>query len=358
MSLLRFYYEAMEEIIKKFWKKEASEKEQIELLQQLNKENPELYEKLKKQFELRLYNANQTESVKEEKFEKILKELHQKIKISQTHKTKWLPSRFYKVAAMVAFLLMAAGVFYLTIPGSSKPADKDSNNIAVIENPHDNKIMSLVLTDGSTVKLYPNSAINYAVSFGVDNRSISLTGKAFFKVAKNKKLPFVVEANHYTTTALGTEFTVDSYSEEIKIHLYEGKVVIQSISPTHQFDPVYLQPGQGFGINKNSGEKILYDKKQSVKPEMISNKVKLISINSDETADEILKFRKENLKKVWDTLSEKYGKTIKYDNEEIEGLTFTGEISLADPLNEPVSRLCYLNELKFTEKGDEIIIHK
>lgn len=345
----------MEEIIKKFWQKEITEQERKALLEQISKENPELYESLKTQF----YNSEKGISIKEEKFKKVLKQLHEKINISHT-KTKWLlPPLFYKVAAMVAFLFMAAGIYYLTIPENLKSEELNSTNFTRIENPHDNKIMNLILTDGSKVKLYPNSAIDYTTSFGKENRNLSLQGKAYFQVAKNKELPFTVESDTYTTTALGTEFLVNSKSEKLQVKLYEGSVVVKSTAKSKfQIQSVYLKPGEEFNIDTKTGlyNHNLLNHKQS---QSESEQIRFTQNHDARTENiQILKYKKERLKIVLDELSKNYGKPIIYKSSEIDGLTFTGAIYLDEKLTNSIKTLCQLNGLNYTENKDEIIIHK
>lgn len=350
----------MEEIIKKFWQKKITEQELKELLQQLGKEDPELYEQLKKQFELRLYNTNRQESVREEKFEKILKQLHDKIRTSQTGKTKWLlTDQFYKVAAVVAFIFLAAGIWYLSTPGQLNPLELNKADFTRIENTHDDKVMNLKLKDGSQIKLYPNSSIDYPASYGIENRNLSLEGKAYFKVARNKDLPFVVIADNYTTTALGTEFLVYSQAEKLQVKLYEGSVVVKSTAKSKfKFESVYLKPGEEFNINTKTG---FYNhstinhkefKSGSGQVEFTENK------NATSGKIQVLKYKKESLKMVLDELSKHYGKPIKYQSSEIGGLTFTGDIYLDEKLTNSIRTLCQLNGLNYTENKDEIIIHK
>lgn len=66
---------------------------------------------------------------------------------------------------------------------------------------------TVALGDGSSVELSTGSAIS--VAFTGHERRIRLhDGEAWFKVARNPALPFVVESAGGTTTALGTAFAV------------------------------------------------------------------------------------------------------------------------------------------------------
>ncbi len=66
------------------------------------------------------------------------------------------------------------------------------------------------LSDGSVVWLRPNSEITYSKKFDCDIREIELVGQAYFKVRTDSLWPFVVRANGFSITALGTEFIMNT----------------------------------------------------------------------------------------------------------------------------------------------------
>ena len=66
---------------------------------------------------------------------------------------------------------------------------------------------SLALEDGSSIKLNAMSRIR--VRFTATRRDIELIeGQAFFRVAKDKTRPFIVESKGTQVRAVGTEFDV------------------------------------------------------------------------------------------------------------------------------------------------------
>ena len=64
-------------------------------------------------------------------------------------------------------------------------------------------------------------------------------------MAKNKQLPFVVDAFGFEVKAVGTEFNVKAYQEDaiIETTMVEGKVTLQH-STEAILDGVYLTPNQ------------------------------------------------------------------------------------------------------------------
>ncbi|MBO9572328.1 MAG: FecR family protein [Chitinophagaceae bacterium] len=100
----------------------------------------------------------------------------------------------------------------------------------------------LTLADGTRVWLNAASSITYPTAFTGNKREVSITGEAYFEVAKNAQQPFHVKTPKEEITVLGTEFNVHAYNEEpSKTSLIEGSVKIN--------DRI-LQPGQAF-INGN-----------------------------------------------------------------------------------------------------------
>jgi len=64
----------------------------------------------------------------------------------------------------------------------------------------------LVLADGTKVWLNAASSLRYPTSFTGKDRTVELTGEAYFEVAKNKNQPFNVKSATQTVQVLGTHF--------------------------------------------------------------------------------------------------------------------------------------------------------
>ncbi|MBO9571917.1 MAG: FecR family protein, partial [Chitinophagaceae bacterium] len=72
----------------------------------------------------------------------------------------------------------------------------------------------LILPDGSKVWLNSASSIKYPTVFQGKNRIVELSGEAYFDIKENKKLPFIVKTQKAEVLVLGTEFNINSYSDE------------------------------------------------------------------------------------------------------------------------------------------------
>jgi len=115
----------------------------------------------------------------------------------------------------------------------------------------------LALADGSKVWLNAASSIRFPTLFGSKERTVEITGEAYFEVAKDAARPFKVIVNSQAEVeVLGTHFDINAYDNEttIKTTLLEGRVKISKGKLTR-----YLMPGQQAQINKNNEIKIVND---------------------------------------------------------------------------------------------------
>lgn len=112
---------------------------------------------------------------------------------------------------------------------------------------------SLVLADGSKVWLNAESGIRFPSTFLGNQRTVEVTGEAYFEVASDPDKPFKVfihpSANETGSTeieVLGTHFNIYAYQNESvsRITLLEGSVKILNENATNT-----LKPGQQAQIN-------------------------------------------------------------------------------------------------------------
>jgi len=110
---------------------------------------------------------------------------------------------------------------------------------------------SLVLADGTKVWLNAASSLRYPASFSGRERSVEITGEAYFEVAKNAAMPFVVKktGTDYRIQVLGTSFNVNAYDDEqaVRTTLLQGSVRIRKGS-----NSTMLKPGQQALIDNGS----------------------------------------------------------------------------------------------------------
>ncbi|WP_343528423.1 FecR domain-containing protein [Sphingomonas sp.] len=84
---------------------------------------------------------------------------------------------------------------------------------------------TVILADGSTMMLDADTGVR--VRFTDNRRELTLDhGRASFKVAKNPLRPFAVTSGKSMVVAVGTAFSVEQLSDEVRVALYEGRVAV------------------------------------------------------------------------------------------------------------------------------------
>lgn len=111
------------------------------------------------------------------------------------------------------------------------------------------KEYSIVLSDGTEIILNADSKLTFPTLIKGEERVVELEGEAYFKVAKNKEMPFVVKTDKIETRVLGTEFNVKAYKgSNPHITLIEGEVIVNVPEINKE---VKLQPGEDISYINN-----------------------------------------------------------------------------------------------------------
>lgn len=91
------------------------------------------------------------------------------------------------------------------------------------------------LPDGSTLYLNRQSDVDYPETFASDERSVKLSGEAYFAVKHDSERPFTIVAGDIRITVLGTKFDVRNYNEKtISVVVNEGRVRVETINGDQQ----------------------------------------------------------------------------------------------------------------------------
>ncbi len=119
----------------------------------------------------------------------------------------------------------------------------DTNSIAT----PNGEQFSVVLADGSRVRLNAGSFLRYPVFF-TGKREVYLTGEACFEVNADPSDPFIVHVNGESVNALGTVFNIKAYREErtTKVTLVTGAINVnigEKVQPLHTSQQLNYQPG-------------------------------------------------------------------------------------------------------------------
>lgn len=152
--------------------------------------------------------------------------------------SKWVVE-LMKIAA-VALIVAVASYSLLKVP-SSMPEPVSLSRVIV---PNGSQ-STVILADGSTVKLNAGSELVYPSQFDDAERKVELKGEAYFQVKHNAHHPFIVSAGELDVKVLGTEFNVMAYpdADRIETTLVTGSVALNT-KGADQSGQVFLRPGQ------------------------------------------------------------------------------------------------------------------
>ena len=168
--------------------------------------------------------------------------------------------KYQKIAAVILLPFIAFSV-YITL----NQINQDQAYFETIA--ESGQKSTLVLPDGTKVWLNSDSRLRYPDTFGKRNRTVQLTGEAYFEVAKDKRRPFLVEAGEVNIRVLGTTFNIKAYPDENEIEtiLLEGSIELTArLDAKSALKPVIMEPGQSLRFNKveNKLQHIPFDKEE------------------------------------------------------------------------------------------------
>lgn len=205
----------------------------------------------------------------------------------------------------------------------------------------------VTLPDSSKVTLQPRSKLRFSTVFGKEERKVCLEGEAFFEVAHNEKVPFLVHVNRLTTKVLGTSFTVKAFRSEsnVTVEVMTGKVSVymnKKREKDTKTDEIILTPNQ----------KIVYDKTVNKLSRMIVDVPKVIV-----PAEEFRRMRFESapVGQIFNAIEKVYGVDIVYDQKKFSGCMLTTAISDGDIYNR-LDIICKVIGASYEIKEDRIVI--
>ncbi|MCD2425346.1 FecR domain-containing protein [Niabella pedocola] len=189
----------------------------------------------------------------------------------------------------------------------------------------------LTLSDGSVVHLNTNSNLSYGAGFGRGTREVYLTGEAFFEVAHNPDIPFIVHTAEADIKVLGTVFNVRDYMDESKMETSLLKGSIELALATNKDRRIRLHPSDKVVIEKLSGTTA------------DSRTVRLTNINVTDSVvletswlQNKLAFADKSFSEIALDLKHRFGLTVVFKNPEVEHYRYTGvfdDSNAADVLN-------------------------
>jgi ferric-dicitrate binding protein FerR (iron transport regulator) len=198
----------------------------------------------------------------------------------------------------------------------------------------------VMLPDGTKVWLNSGSKITFSNAFGKSSRDLKLEGEAYFAVAKNKEIPFVVHTSAINITALGTAFNVKAYDDDdiIETTLEEGSVKIESVTKTGKVSvPLILKPKQKAVFNKTgvtqTASKPVQETLKPAEKTVVQTKSELLQVDSvadtkpyTSWKDSRWIFRHEKLEDLVRKLERRYDVEISFKDNSLKTYSFSGSL--------------------------------
>lgn len=207
------------------------------------------------------------------------------------------------------------------------------------------KTFQVQLSDGTLIHLNAGTTFRYPEKFiKGNNRMVFVDGEAYFEVAKDKKHPFIVNANGINIRVTGTKFNVSNYKEDVKkkIVLVEGSVSIYKSKEVYNATKAsLLKPGFKAEWDKNK------------------NNIAIDKVDIDSYTAWIngqLVFKNNPFSEIRKKLERKYNVTIINNNLSLEKNTFSAVFDL-ETIEEVMEVLNRSYGIKYEIKQNEITIY-
>ncbi len=192
----------------------------------------------------------------------------------------------------------------------------------------------LRLPDGTNIWLNADSRISYAADLArTDTREVRLEGEAYFEVAKDLRRPFVLTTAREQIRVLGTQFNVNSYSDETtgRTTLVEGSVGINGNT--------ILMPGQQAIVDRYG-------------------KIRLATVNVSKVVawkNGKFVFESAPLESVMKKIGRWYNVEPIYKGT-VSERTFSGTLSRFEDIQKLLDKISYTSDVRFKLEGRRVIV--
>ncbi len=201
---------------------------------------------------------------------------------------------------------------------------------------------SIKLSDGTKVWLNSESKLKYPESFisGQAREVTLMYGEAYFEVTpstENNNDHFVVVSSDQEIEVLGTKFNVNTYTSNLtKSTLVEGKIYLKANKVQHE-----LMPGQQAVYNSNN-------KTIDIKAIDVYNEISWIH--------GVFSFKEKSFEDIMAVLSRWYDVDVKYLNNEVKQVKFTGTLSKNQSLENVLSVITRTTSMTYKIQEHVILV--
>jgi ferric-dicitrate binding protein FerR (iron transport regulator) len=202
----------------------------------------------------------------------------------------------------------------------------------------------VILPDGSTVWLNASTSLKYPTAFAGNERKVEIEGEAYFEIAKNEAMPFIVTAGNSEIKVLGTHFNVSAYSDDkvLKTTLLEGSVefsLAKQAGNSNEGSAIKLQPGQQVQLDE-------------------ANTLAVVEVDTEEAIawkNGLFIFNNEDLGSIMQKITRWYDVKVVYDVSDTDKY-FNANISRALNVSEVLRALELTEAIHFKIEGKTITV--
>jgi transmembrane sensor len=268
--------------------------------------------------------------------------------------------RYFSVKRPLVKALMAVSVIVILVVTYQLVKNKSvPDNIEPVgtTDTHKESRSTMVLPDGSVVRLNAKSKVSYAAGFGKTTREVLLTGEAYFEVTHNEQLPFIVHTGEADIKVLGTRFNVRNYSNE---HRMEAALLAGSIELTLRADTqhrILMKPSDKIIVKKSAdGDAAIMPSTQVKKVELTSIKVQDSVIIETSWLDEKMAFFDKPFSEIALDLERQFDVHIEFKNKVVSEYKYTGVYDEGNAA-EILKILQMIKPFQYTLNNKQIIIY-
>jgi ferric-dicitrate binding protein FerR (iron transport regulator) len=270
---------------------------------------------------------------------------------------------------VAAAVIITLGYFLLH-SSAIKTSVAVAEKVVEVEAPKGSR-KTLFLPDGTMVRLNGGSSIHYDSNMQQkDTRVVTLSGEAYFDVAKDKDRVFFIHTDKIAIKVLGTAFNVKAYPQDkmTETTLMHGSIELTVNNKPYQ--KIILKPREKFALIDDVPEA-----PAPVKPGVMSplpqslNKEKLIvqdivpvKVEDKEYVKEVswvedeFVFQNETLEELAPRMERWFNVQVRIDNPQIKAFHFTG-IFHKETIEQALTAMQFIKPFKFNITDNHVFIY-
>lgn len=199
------------------------------------------------------------------------------------------------------------------------------------------------LADGTIVRLNCETELRYPVRFVGKERRVYLDGEAFFEVAKNAEMPFIVETKQMQVEVTGTQFDVKAYAEDetMQATLVEGGVEVCAYGAGSK--PVALTLSQQYVLDVQTRQAEV----KKVDVQLYTGWVEGMFV-----------FKNQRLEDVMTMLARWYSVDVFYIGESVKDIRLSANLGRYEHIDKILDIIQETNKIGFSRKGNVVTVMK